>query len=97
MKEAHLNKNKLKSVIITEDSDKFEFEDNYKNFFGKEIEIRHFNNKEVFVKGASIYAYEKQKVLTYSSTFRKDIKPQIKDFYENKIHLEGTDIIEKRI
>ena len=97
LKETHLNKNKLKSVIITEDSDKFEFEDIYKNFFGKEIEIRHFNNNVVFVYGASIYAYEKQKMLTYSSTFRKDIKPQIKDFYENKIHLEGTDIIEKRI
>ena len=91
LKETYLNKNKLKSVIITEDSDKFEFEDNYKNFFGKEIEIRHFNNKEVFVKGASIYAYEKQKVLTYSSTFRKDInKPQIKDFYENKNTFRGN-------
>ncbi len=91
LKEAHLNKNKLKSVIITEDSDKFEFEDNYKNFFGKEIEIRHFNNNAVFVNGASIYAYEKQKMLTYSSTFRKDInKPQIKDFYENKNTFRGN-------
>ncbi len=91
LKETHLNKNKLKSVIITEDSDKFEFEDNYKNFFGKEIEIRHFNNNAVFVNGASIYAYEKQKMLTYSSTFRKDInKPQIKDFYENKNTFRGN-------
>ena len=90
LKETHLNKNKLKSVIITEDSDKFEFEDIYKNFFGKEIEIRHFNNNAVFVYGASIYAYEKQKMLTYSSTFRKDIKPQIKDFYENKNTFRGN-------
>ncbi len=71
LKEAHLNKNKLKSVIITEDSDKFEFEDNCEYFFGKEIEIRHFNNNSVFVYGTSIY--EKQKMIVYSSLFRKDI------------------------